>query len=749
MNSLCLKLFVVFLLACGSSCNVTYPVGDVRNCPSVQSVSNAPLYRMEVLPGVGFDNLRNIDMSQVVQYNYSQCKTTNDGKYLLPDDIFVVPIQRSRLETYADLFQHWDNYTSMTSASINFDVSVYSIVSGKFGFEYQHVKQHQVNDDAKTTRVQIRHDLYKVILQPDSQLNPKFKNRLLDIAANIQSNNTLFSRYQSELLVRDYGTHIVRTVEAGALISQIDSVSSTYVADNEEDHTSITASASVNFMDKFSLGFSSGYSNGNIDQTKYITSRSHSLVQSVGGPPLRPNMTLEQWENGVPDALVAIDRSGDPLHYVITAESLPELPSPTLRELIDYVYKSIVMYYRVNTHYGCTSPSSPNFDYDANLNDGSCAAPRTNYSFGGVYQTCQVEDGYDYENLCTAGAETKNPLTGDYSCPDGYSAVELHSGTVTHVSKKEVCDKVCHHCGLFGWSRCCQCLSAWVNVLSAANYQAYWCVATGPVAPDHGYLFGGVYTSKSINPITHSMACPTHFYPLHIGEELEVCVSDQYDYAYEYSIPFGGFQSCRAGNPLATTGGATACLNASSKACPKACPKTFKQVLATVDEGCEINYCARFSGNNGIQYPKLPPFRSKPGLKKNLTQSLVIQGPYGDIWIRSDNGDWVKVDSNQVTGEELLEHLAGNSITPTTDPVSDTSKSVGISAGVSAGISVGVTFFVCTVIIVAIFGIYGLWRRRKFKRTRLPSVTVSRNYLSISEDETDTSPVVKEENNDA
>ena len=708
----------------------TYPLGDVRNCPSVSAITGQPLYRMEVLPGLGFDNLRNYEMSQVVQYNYSLCKTTNDGRLLIPDDVITVPIQRSRLETYSNVFDHWDNYTSMTSSSINFDASIFSIVSGKFGFEYQHVKQHQVNNEAKTTRVQLRNTLYKVTLEPDAPLNPKFKNRLLDIAANIQSNNTVYASFLSELLVRDYGTHILRSVEAGALISQIDSISSQYVADKEADKSSISASASANFLGKFSFSASGSYSNGQTDETGYVASRYHSQILTIGGPSVTENMTLNEWQKGVINSLVAIDRAGDPLYYAVTTTTLPELPSPTLRELVEYVYTGVKLYYSINTHHGCTDLSSPNFNYDANLNDGSCAAPHTNFSFGGVYQTCQVEAGNDYENLCTKGAATVNPLTGDYTCPAGFIPLQLHTGTVTHVAKKEVCDKVCHSSGLFGWGRSCQCLSAWVNVLSAANYQAFWCVANGSVAENTGYLFGGVYTSKSINPVTRSMTCPSHFLPLHIGEDLEVCVSDEYEIGYEYSIPFGGLFSCKVGNPLAAKSGM------SSTTYPTHCPKTYKQVLATVDEGCEIKYCAKFKSDYAVKPPQLPPFHSKPGLKLNLTQSLVIQGPYGDLWIRNTGGNWVRANENKVTGEEVLQHLSARSVPGgnSPNPIVVTDNKDGLSAGVSAAISSVVTMFVCTLIVLAVFGVYGIWKRKKRMNV---SSSIARTYSSINEDHDD------------
>ena len=448
---------LLLVLACALSYNralaaeLEYPLGDVRNCPTTQPTdASAPLYRMEVLPGLGFDNLRNLDMSQVIAFNYSMCKVTNDGRYLIPNDMLVVPHQRSEVEVYANLIQHWDNYTSLESSSINVGASLFSLVSGKFSFEYQDVKSHQVNDKAQTTRIQIRHNIYKVSLQPDAQLHPKFKNRLLDIAANLQENKTESAEYMTELLVRDFGTHLLTRVDAGAILAQIDSISDNYVANAQSSSTSIGASASANFLQKFSLSAGFSFGTGTVDTDYYAGNRSHSRVLTYGGPPFKPNMTLEEWEDGVPNALVAIDRMGDPLHYLVTTDALPELPEPTLWELVDYVYNGIVRYYQVNTHYGCTDRNSPNFEYMANIDNGGCKSPRSDYRFGGVYQSCQVDPDHKYQDLCAKGASQVNPLTGTFSCPEGFQAVELHSGSVTGLSKEEYCRSVCNSCGLFG-----------------------------------------------------------------------------------------------------------------------------------------------------------------------------------------------------------------------------------------------------------------------------------------------------------
>ena len=724
-----LSCFILIGICRGSPIENRFPLGDLRNCLNTNFNNTDyqnPQFTLQVLPGIGFDNLRNVEMSQVIQFNYSQCKTTSDGRFLLPDDFVVVPILRSRLDSYANLIEHWDDYTSMTSASINLGATVYSAISGKFGFEYQHVKQHQVRNSAKSTRIQMRTTLYKIILEPDAQLHPKFKNRLLDIAANIQSNNTAYAAYLSELLIRDYGSHILRSVEAGAIVSQIDSISSEYVLDKKGSLFNITASAAASFKGKFGFAVSGGVSHGHGSVNEYHNNRYHSQVITIGGPPVHPNMTIDEWTSGIWGSLVAVDRSGDPLHYVITPTVLPELPSPTLRELVEYVHRGVRMYYSVNTHEGCTDPGSPHFNFEANIDDGSCGAPRTNYSFGGVFQTCEMDEGHTYEDLCAQHA-TKNPLTGNFSCPDGYVSQLLHSGTITHVKKKQVCDKVCHRTGIFKLSRSCRCLTAWANLLSVANYNAFWCVADGSVSDLElegvGYMFGGVYTTKNVNPITRAMKCPFHFYPLHIGEDLEVCVSTQYENAFEYSIPFGGFMSCKIGNPLA-----------SSKSNPmsKSCPKTFKRFLATVDEGCEISYCAQLQGDYETRPPKLPPFHSKPGLKKNLTQSMVIQGPYGELWIRNDQGSWIKTNRNTITGEQVLEHLSANGATAKIDSFStdhsteEHDHDEGLSAGASAAISSVATLFFCTLVVLAIFGVYGIWKHRKTKLIKL-----TRAYSSI------------------
>lgn len=89
--------------------NSAPPAGDPRLCRTEGSLE--PKYRFEVLPGVGWDNLQNKEMGRVIEFNYSKCTTTDDGRYLLPDGVYTIPLKSSKVETFAELIVHWDNYT--------------------------------------------------------------------------------------------------------------------------------------------------------------------------------------------------------------------------------------------------------------------------------------------------------------------------------------------------------------------------------------------------------------------------------------------------------------------------------------------------------------------------------------------------------------------------------------------------------------------------------------------------------------
>ena len=58
-------------------------------------------------------------MGVVFGKNYSECKTSDDGKFLHPDNVNLYPVKNSKVETFAELYDHWNNYSSATTNSMN------------------------------------------------------------------------------------------------------------------------------------------------------------------------------------------------------------------------------------------------------------------------------------------------------------------------------------------------------------------------------------------------------------------------------------------------------------------------------------------------------------------------------------------------------------------------------------------------------------------------------------------------------
>ncbi|KFP89469.1 Macrophage-expressed 1, partial [Apaloderma vittatum] len=461
------------------------------------------------LPGGGWDNLRNLDMGRVIHLGYSLCKTTEDGSYIIPDEIFTIPRKQSNLDINSEIIESWKDYQSITSASINLELSLFSSINGKFSHDFHRTKTHQVKDRSVTTRVQVRNLIYTARIDPGAVLEESFKKQLLTIASHLENNQTRTADFLAEMLVLNYGTHAITSVDAGASLVQEDQIKATFLKDSWATRSAVTASAGgafhsiISVKNKESLDISSGFTK------QYLENRTNSRVESIGGTPFYPGITLKTWQEGIRNQLVALDRSGLPLYFFINPSTLPELPTPTVKRMAKRVEMAIRRYYTFNTYPGCTDSNSPNFNFHANADDGSCEGTMTNFTFGGIFQECAGLAGPDASTLCR-GLEQKR------------------------------------------------------------------------------YLFGGLFSTHSANPITGAQSCPSGYFPLKLFDELKVCVSQDYEGGGQYAVPFGGFFSCQAGNPLVGWRQGT-----TEEPHAKSCPPGFSQHLALISDSCQVEYCVQ------------------------------------------------------------------------------------------------------------------------------------------------------------
>ena len=729
-------LAIAVLLFCNCATALEYPLGDVRNCGGVQTGRDSAITHAEVLPGLGFDNLRNLDLGQVLAYNYSTCQVSGDGSYLVPDGVRLVPVQESKVDTFAEYFSTFHEYTSHTAASINFQYQhngPFSSASGSFSAGFQSTKSTMCKHKSHSARVSLRYKIYTAHIASDAQLHSAFKSRLLDIAANVQNNNTKLAHYLAETLVRDYGTHVITSIDAGAGLSKTTFVSRNFLQNEDEEKRSLVISecAGAGFLFwhvSESLHISYSHYSQYKDQFSYNTTNSH--IFSYGGPMYRVgNFSLTDWENGVLDHLVAIDRSGVPLYSVINTNNVPELPDSTLLTVMDYVYKAVTKYYKVNTIAGCTNSSKPTkFNFQANVDDGSCDGEKMAHFFGGMYQTCTTK--ISLELLYCDEFRQANPVTEDYTCRPGYEPILLYTNEGSKYEVVHVCKKHCTFLGLFCRDDC------WTyRKPHLVTYHTYWCAQQQNSTKDVGVMFGGVYTLSQQNPLTGSRTCPPYFYPLRFGEDIWVCVGD-YPQGAKYSVPFGGFHSCSNGNPLVSTKG-----QLQKGIYPHRCGKHYHQFLITIDDGCEIYFCADVAAIMKQQPhpPRLPPYHAIPRMSHNVTNTLVVKGNNGRVWIKNEDGTWIRYRDGQQTSKEYLMSLAREAAGPQSNDNTDNdgSGSIGIMVGVVIG-SVASTVLVGALIALLVFGIRKAKSASKSKRLLRSGNNSSTSAYLVINDEGDT-----------
>ncbi|OWF37401.1 Macrophage-expressed gene 1 protein [Mizuhopecten yessoensis] len=610
------------------------PIGSPSWC--LDKLKSFNLSHFEVLPGAGWDNLENKERGQVIQHTYYECRTTDDGKFLLPDGVATTPVKSSKLDLFSEIYSSWMDYKETTSESINVAAKYHSgffSIDGMFSTEFQSVKKNQIGQKQENSivRTQARYVKYASKLQPGTAFHPNFRERVMEIAKLIQTNEVAVARYESQQLVRDFGTHVLTRLDAGAVIAQIQHVESTFVEMNGEKKTQLSASASASFSVGF---FGKGGVSSNIDlsgQEEYSKEFSdnvtHSTIKTYGGPSYQPqHFQLNDWVKGMDDNMVAVDKEGTPLYYFITASAFPELPNYIVPDLFKHIQHAVYLYYKFNTYRGCTNAKSKNFNRRANVDDGTCTPFSTNFSFGGVYQTCTHDSVLKYDN-CSDYIK-KNPLTDDMTCPSGYSSVLLDNSDIalTETYKK------CHRVWYTFWivHKCTN-----VPVSGSLSVNSYWCVATGDVQQHSGYMFGGLFTPHVGNVITGGNTCPPHFYGLTLNYGLTICVTQDFVAGRSFAAPFGGFFSCNAGNPLATSG------KIDQSQWLKSCPHGFSSHLALVSHECEIEYCAQMINisNKGLPSVRKPPFMSYPGYRNAEAT---------DIFIDTNSNTWTKLPSDML-----------------------------------------------------------------------------------------------------
>ncbi|XP_073665542.1 macrophage-expressed gene 1 protein-like [Tursiops truncatus] len=553
------------------------------------------------LPGGGWDNLRNVELGQVLRRDYLQCLTTEDGEYLIPDRVQVVPRRESIVETRTELIDHRVNYTDTWAASINAELSFLPDLNGKLSVDCRNVGKYSLEYQTVTTRVQIRHVIYSVKAPENPDFQPDFLRHLLTLSDHLENNQTREAKYLAEMLVLRYGTHVLTDVEAGAALVQEYQVRRELVDSEARDKINITFAASALFFHAVNAGDG-------------VSCRCRAgFSRTSGGTRWPPRCTATV---ACPSTRASPYRNGR----------------------------------RASATGWRPSLGAPVFDPQANVDDGSRGGRcRANFSFGGVFQECEAVSGRRADHLCRA-YHIPNPLTGKASCPANYTACARSGGLKTWSEAGPECRQHCRRCRLF--FRCCSTVCAIHEHRNAVRLAASWCAPSGASLPTTaGLLFGGLYSPGNPNPLTGSQACPSHFYPLTLFGDHKVCVSSDSELGTAQAVPFGGFFSCQAGNPLAglVKGQSPGLMKEvfyqdSPTDFPMKCPAGYSQHQAYLSHGCQILCCLRAGVLLDQQQAavRMPPFIPRPPLLDRSSTprlSVLVDSSGQQGWARLQGSD--------------------------------------------------------------------------------------------------------------
>jgi len=335
-------------------------------------------------------------------------------------------------------------------------------------------------------------------------------------------------------------------------------------------------------------------------------------------------MSVTDWSKDLENNIVALDRDGEPLSNFITQSALPKVPYNDVLKIQQMVSNAINLYYRRNTYSGCTDRDSPNFNFIANVDDGTCKPPTTTYKLGGVFQTCDGD-----EQLC-ADKLKHNPLTQDVSCPPNFNPNLIDDTTLYRFETQRVCRR-CYW--LF------HCCNDQVNTYPAF-VKTYWCSAIEKNVSENGYYLGGFFGHTGPNVLTKTNTCPPSFFSVTILDDLNICLSNDETLGVVSSLPFGGLFSCKTPNPFTND---------------YLCPKNFSQHMLDSVDDCDIYYCSQTSK---ISTQSLPNVKTLPFMKKPFPtheQGGRNSEPLNVTFIISDDGStWTSFDEANKTIPLLL-----------------------------------------------------------------------------------------------
>jgi hypothetical protein len=495
---------------------------------------------------------------------------------------------------YYDSFNDYkETVTNTFTASAGGGYGMFK-ASGSFSMKHQESKETFAKYKSSLLHTKLIYRSFNLYRDPVGPLEPGFVDRIEQIANSLSRNLTYNAKYNAEMVVKDYGTHYVSTAVAGAVIEQETFIDSNYAFTDAATLDSVRASAAASFGSYFHASAEDAHEVTTENKQTLSKITKHSQITTNGGPDVNKVLSMSDNETLQIDNLVSFNHDGDWLYELVRPHNFPNIDITLIFPTQILLKNAIELYYKKNTIRGCTDMSAPNYDFQANFDDGTCQSNNDSYPFGAVFQTCFPIlnspqwrcDNFTQDNL----------FMGAPLCEGLFFETVPLIDEVYHFEDRIVNEprKECHR----NWLgiKSCHWVDYYVHYKDAVQVNSFWCRKKDGVniPAKHGAMFGGFFEEGRPNEFTGEMGCPGSFQSYRLGRSVIVCISYQYEEDHTYAVPIEKLFSCQTPENN------------------KSCSSNFTQLLASVENNCDLYFCIRKQTYKQFQHPvlKRPPFTS-------------------------------------------------------------------------------------------------------------------------------------------
>ena len=153
--------------------------------------------------------------------SFSQCQTTEDGKFLIPNGVRAIKLESHELQLNEE---HHENFSSVlrdrqTKFDTRADVALFGFtpIYGSLSLDYINIKKKMAMHNFGLEKIDMYYESYKLILiNGQMKMVETFRHDIEAIADALTSGRLREAEYLAQLVVGHYGTSIVTKPVFGA-----------------------------------------------------------------------------------------------------------------------------------------------------------------------------------------------------------------------------------------------------------------------------------------------------------------------------------------------------------------------------------------------------------------------------------------------------------------------------------------------------------------------------------------------------